>query len=561
MWWVGAALAGELTGTVTDSRGDPVAGAIVALYDVRLDLTIGYTGAYGAYAFDLPPGTWRIRVVAPQGVNLAERYHPDASAICDATRVVTPAVVDVTLPAGGEIGGFLVDAYGAPVVGATVRALPAADGAGIDPRTGVSSATGGFQLSGVTQGAVPTEFIIEVSGADVPTQYLPGVYATDLAQPVAVDEGGFVEAGTTVVVPGVTVSGTVTGPSGPLADGTVQAYVPSQLRSVPITDGAFFAAGLPPGELLVWAFADGLGTTYWPDADRPVERYPAVDGEDVVLDLTMPAEAVIAGRLPGDGPFEGTAVVAYNSDRTVGVGAAAAADGSFEIGGLHGGAYTLSAFAEEAGLVEGPVTEAGIDRVFDLAPAGYLDVGELDVAAGGSVSGTVTDLYTGEPVYGALLFAQNRATGALVSDLSDTDGSWEILGVPPGEYELTAEYQAYCLGDPDWAPRWYPDTPTDSLAVSLTVPLGEPQIWNARLAPDVDQDGMDDVWEAQNGLDPSVNDASGDPDGDGFTNIEEYQLGTDPAAVATKEGCGCNTSTSGTGWLALVALIVRRRRR
>ncbi len=560
MWWVGAALAAELAGTVTDPLGDPVSGAIVALYDLRLDATIGYTGPDGRFAFDVPKGPWRIRVVAPQPVNLAERYFPDTPELCDATRVTAPATVDVALPAGGLIGGFLVDGAGAPVVGATVRAVPVDVGVPVDPRTAVSSATGGFQLAGITPGASGTDFHVEISGADLPTQYFPGVYAAEIAQPIAVDEGGGADVGTAVVLPGVTVTGLVTGPSGPIDGGTVQAYVPSQLRSVPIVDGSFFAAGLPPGDLLVWAFADGLATTYWPDADRPIDRYPAVDGEDVVLDLTMPAEAVLAGRLPGGGPFEGTAVVAYNSDRTVGVGAAVLSDGSFEIGALHGGAYTLSVFAEVAGLVEGPVLEAGIDRVFDVALAGYLDVGELDVAPGGAVTGTVTDLYTGEPIPGAILFAQNRATGALVSDVSEADGTWALLGVPPGEYELTAEYQAYCTGDPDWAPRWYPDVPTDALGVSLTVPIGDAQEWHARLAPDVDQDGMDDVWEASNGLDPSVNDASADPDGDGFTNIEEYQLGTDPNAVAPKEGCGCDTSAGGAGWLAVLALLGLRRR-
>lgn len=39
---------------------------------------------------------------------------------------------------------------------------------------------------------------------------------------------------------------------------------------------------------------------------------------------------------------------------------------------------------------------------------------------------------------------------------------------------------------------------------------------------DTDRDGMPDVWETANGLNPAVADDKGDKDGDGYTNIEEY---------------------------------------
>ncbi|MFO8050430.1 MAG: helix-turn-helix domain-containing protein [Thermoplasmatota archaeon] len=51
---------------------------------------------------------------------------------------------------------------------------------------------------------------------------------------------------------------------------------------------------------------------------------------------------------------------------------------------------------------------------------------------------------------------------------------------------------------------------------------------------DNDQDGMDDEWEAEHGLnstDPS--DADGDPDGDGLTNVQEYRNSTDPGSNDT----------------------------
>ncbi len=56
---------------------------------------------------------------------------------------------------------------------------------------------------------------------------------------------------------------------------------------------------------------------------------------------------------------------------------------------------------------------------------------------------------------------------------------------------------------------------------------------------DIDQDGLLDVWEVANGLDPldaaGENGASGDPDGDGFTNLQEFQNNTDPQVSNTDE--------------------------
>ncbi len=40
--------------------------------------------------------------------------------------------------------------------------------------------------------------------------------------------------------------------------------------------------------------------------------------------------------------------------------------------------------------------------------------------------------------------------------------------------------------------------------------------------PDKDSDDMDDIWEIDNGLDPTVDDSALDPDDDGLTNLEEF---------------------------------------
>jgi autotransporter-associated beta strand protein len=59
-------------------------------------------------------------------------------------------------------------------------------------------------------------------------------------------------------------------------------------------------------------------------------------------------------------------------------------------------------------------------------------------------------------------------------------------------------------------------------------------ITGLRVTPlhDSDGDGMDDLWETQNGLDPAdPADAQGDADGDGLTNLEEFHLRLLPGCV------------------------------
>ena len=47
-------------------------------------------------------------------------------------------------------------------------------------------------------------------------------------------------------------------------------------------------------------------------------------------------------------------------------------------------------------------------------------------------------------------------------------------------------------------------------------------------AADMDGDGMSDLWETSNGLDPTIDDSQNDDDGDLQTNLVEYERNTDP---------------------------------
>ena len=77
---------------------------------------------------------------------------------------------------------------------------------------------------------------------------------------------------------------------------------------------------------------------------------------------------------------------------------------------------------------------------------------------------------------------------------------------------------------------WLPNGvfPVDGTNLLWVADYGHNQIKRYGLTTDADQDGMDDVWEIMNGLDPTRDDALDDADGDGLANIGEYRAGTDP---------------------------------
>jgi hypothetical protein len=50
---------------------------------------------------------------------------------------------------------------------------------------------------------------------------------------------------------------------------------------------------------------------------------------------------------------------------------------------------------------------------------------------------------------------------------------------------------------------------------------------------DIDQDGMDDLWECRNGLDIDLDDSDLDSDGDNYSNLEEFKAGTDPSDISS----------------------------
>lgn len=567
--WAMFAIAGVLEGEVVDEAGQGVRNATVVAYDQRLSYDWTNTDADGVFRFDdLPGAPYRLRVIAPPLDNLAEQWAGATLAVCEAEVFEVggePPWVAVTLPPGGVLRGTLVDPAGDPVDGAAVRSRPIAPQQ-VFVRSDVTDPEGRFAVQGLVPDASGNGiYRLEVEVPDRPDQFLPRAYDAADAEPFAIAAGDDRDLGTFTLLDGVGVAGTAAGPDGPVVDGTARVYGGGQIAEAAVVDGAWEVLGLPPGVVVPWVRAEGLATTWWPEADRPGDGV-VIDDEGVVdegLHVELPWEARLLGRVTGVDDPGGISVLAYNDDRTVGTGAVTDAEGRFVIDRLHEGAYTLYVYAARAGSLDDFVRdEAGAERVFEV-PA-EADSQEFTVALppAGHLSGTATDLATGEPVYGATVYAQDQGDGDLRATTTRRDGTWSVAGIAPGTWEVWVEYQHFCPADPGWVSVYHPDQVNPAWVGVLEIGPGEAITWDPALPPDHDHDGMDDAWEAEHGLDPTVDDATGDPDGDGFTNLDEYLLGTDPsAAVGQGDGCGgCATGRPSPG-IGLVLLLLWTRRR
>ena len=565
--------AAELSGTVYAANGMPLSGVTVYAYDLRGRYTTATTRNGGVWNIrDLPAGSWRLRAYpedTPEAPNNVERFYPQDWDFCGAERVnVGPGDIvtdlDLDLPDGGILRGKIQDENGAPLPGAYV--VCGGDSARSEQTggLGLTGEDGSFSVVGLDSEVGTSEpYWCAVYADGYADQYLGPSYQKDGATTFEVTIGEETEVGAWTLLPGIRVEGDVTGPNGPVAGGAVYVYASSQVLGVPTDSvGHYVADGLPPGDVVAWAQAAGLGTTYYPDADRPGTRVSVPDEGQVYsgLDLHMPAESALNLQLSGEGALDQISVLLYNSDFTVGRGDGVDATGRVRIGGLHPGDYSLQLYAADAGYVSGfALDQTGANLVIAVDGETALN---LNLVPEVRFSGAITD-ENDLPIYGVQVVVRSVDDTVTQVTTTDTEGLWEIGGLPTGDYHLNVSYTALCPEDPGWVAQWWDGAYSDDESLVISAETGETvDHLDFHLPTDNDHDDMGDLWEADHGLDPHRNDADEDADGDGFTNLEEWRMGTDPNGGGALDS-SCNCRDGGAWLLPLVGIsgLLRRRSR
>jgi len=417
-----SARGGQLRGVVRDSRGTPVAGALV---QVGREGTSTFQDSEGRYLSTPPPlrirtdrdGGFRLEGEAVGRVPLAVRARGLAPwSGFGEIEVGRTSNVDVELTPGAVVRGCVRDGEGRPLAGLYVGHGQYGSVAGTQTRT---AADGSFALEGLPSGEVE----LGVNGRDL------GKVRTKLT----LTPGGEF-TWDPVLAQGPSISGRVLDDEGrPLANwlvaGVDDESIGRQLLSKRTDEHGAFVLQNWPKEAVRIEVHDPEAWTH--DAVVTL-RDPEIGQQDLVIRVPSDSRATssIEGRVVDENgdAIAGATVTVWRADADSGmVEQADPRNGAFRIAPIRPGSYRLSFEAPGRGRLQAPAESIAPNQRRDmgsivLAPAGFVRV-ELVPPAGSTVSRWPEVSILG-------------ADGRTAATIAVTDGQGRSELLAPGTYLL-----------------------------------------------------------------------------------------------------------------------------
>jgi len=426
------AVAGHVTGTVTNASGAGLGGIWVTAYRAN---AFGYwdwvngtetnatTGAYDLGG--LPAGSYRIEFRdGYSGAYVTQCYdnQPTLDAADDVAVTVgaTTFGIDATLAVAGHVRGMVTNARGAGLGGIWVGAYRAGGSGGWEwVDSTYTAAAGAYDLGGLPTGSYRIEFWDD--SGDYVQQYYDNQPTIDLADDVAVIAG----ATTFGIDATLAVAGHVTGTvksarAAGLGGVWVSAYRSdgsggwARVNSTQTAaSGAYDLGGLPTGRYRI-DFYDSSGAY----ATQCYNNQPTLDVAGDVVVIAGDTTSGIDARLATAGHITGTVrnarasglggiwVTAYRSNgfgdwRAVSTTDSNATSGAYDLGGLPTGSYRIEFYDGYTGAYQTQYydNQPTIEEADDVAVIAGATISGVNatLAAGGAGGGTVTDARAAGP--------------------------------------------------------------------------------------------------------------------------------------------------------------------
>ncbi len=507
---------GSVTGIVTGPDG-PLSNVWVQVSADEGSYSPGYnwsgytdsTGTYravglrsAAYIIEFSPPSWG------EGSDLFGEYFDNAHDWWNATPVAVTAGsetsgIDAELSRGGSISGTVTGLAG-PITGVAVTASPLI---GSGDRTVYTNESGHYVLNGLVPGGYTVQFVplSDGPGSGLAPEYYEDAGVREDATSIVVDIGDHVAGVDAELEVGGSISGTVSGPDGPVPGASVWVGLSDWSFSKTVqtgADGGYQVDGLPSGSYLVrfsppacWDPAEDcpgaeLAAEYYDDALTEaaatlvgVLKGSATDGVDAELALPEPAISGIVRDKAGD-PVGDVEISIYSSSSGFWVLESMTTDATghyqFDVGP---GSYKLKVRDLQGRFVSdwlggdwwnSPTLTYSGDSPVHFDPV---------LNDGTAISGVVLDEITGEPVAG--IYVQVRAswdfeyTNTSLT-VTDDEGRFMSHGLAPGSYYIDVPLYL----ENGLSPRYLPTT--------FEPPGGTPTPWGTPVEV-VDTTPVDDV--------------------------------------------------------------------
>ncbi|MCB2205786.1 carboxypeptidase regulatory-like domain-containing protein [bacterium] len=473
-----------ISGTVYDNNSNPIEGATI-FAEMQSGPMLRWLSARsavdGSYSIDVPAGTFIVHAMM-QG--LVTEYYDNVADASQATSLTLDANntaetgIDFTLGEGGVITGTVKDANGNPIEGAAMSAFgdpnhrtPSGSNAGAFSRT---DANGEYRITGLATG----DWYVQAVKDGYVMEYYDDETDLTLATKVSVIDGqttSGINFGLDML-PGIdgTVTDAATG--APIEHALIVLDGPNS-RAFAYTDAnGNYHLATHPGTFMVHCSATGYGAEWYDDVTDiaqatavTVTQSGSVTGIDFALDKFGGSITGVVKDAAGNG-IQDAIVRAWSNVRITPAGnvphnfgtARTAADGSYVIDGLPPADYIVRAEAQH-------YLPEYYDDAADMSNATSVTVSNQTVSgidfaldAGGSISGTITDEDTGDPLPHAVVFVRGSNMRFERAARTDANGDYTIEGLRSDSYIVFAAGPGH-LGE------FYDDATSPSTATPVTV--------------------------------------------------------------------------------------------
>lgn len=265
---------GNLSGTVTDGAGDPVAGVAVLAYaptDGFAPTAVATTEADGTYVFtSLAPNDYKL-CVSP-GSGPPAQWHQGAPSRSAAETVTITAEaattgIDEVLVTASTISGVVTGPDTLPVSGVKVQALASGVSPYFPAATATTGADGTYTLSGLVPGSYDVVFRPS-AGSGLVVQWHDGNISRPTADAVVVADGSTI----TGIDAEMVGAGSISGDAGE-GGVRVRAYTSTDAylgtyETISNPDGTYTLAGMGPGDYKIAFFPPGGGLSWYGGPNR-----------------------------------------------------------------------------------------------------------------------------------------------------------------------------------------------------------------------------------------------------------------------------------------------------